>query len=345
MTTGEQIYHFTHGLTTMFFFFSSGMILMMSDKTRLQKFLFGVLAFWTLLELKDLFFYPIFGDREGFASQMIILIDNSAVAAGSLYILEITTPKWCNWWRGALFCLPYLLAIILYALLENPLVVYAHFIYLILSCMGLCIYVFYAVRRYNRYLSDNYSNIENINIRWLTVTSIMLTACLAGWILTCFFSSWIADSIFQLTLILLWGVILYFTLRQKEISIIEPEPLSPQETDDNQLRSLIRRGLEKQLLEERLFLNPQLTLADLAAAVGTNRTYLSNYLNHELQTTFYDYINHFRLELAMERLADPENKATLIETAEECGFNSLSTFRRVFQRAHGCSVSEWRRAH
>lgn len=95
--------------------------------------------------------------------------------------------------------------------------------------------------------------------------------------------------------------------------------------------------------EDRVWLKPHLTLSDLAIQVGTNRTYLSNYLNNTLQTTFYDYVNSYRLEAAIAKLENPDPNATIAEVAESCGFNSLSTFRRVFTRAKGCSFAEYRR--
>jgi YesN/AraC family two-component response regulator len=50
----------------------------------------------------------------------------------------------------------------------------------------------------------------------------------------------------------------------------------------------LEQKLAQLLDEERVWMNPHLTLSDLAMQVGTNRTYLSNYLNNTLQTTFYD---------------------------------------------------------
>lgn len=96
------------------------------------------------------------------------------------------------------------------------------------------------------------------------------------------------------------------------------------------------------MCEERVWLNPHLSLSDLATLAGTNRTYLSNYLNQTLNTTFYDYINHYRLEAALKQLEDANASATVAEIAEACGFNSLSTFRRVFMRAKGCTFAEYR---
>jgi AraC-like DNA-binding protein len=108
------------------------------------------------------------------------------------------------------------------------------------------------------------------------------------------------------------------------------------------LNDALVRKLEHLLSEEQIWKNTQLTLADLAAEIGTNRTYLSNYLNNTLNTTFYEYINSFRLEAALKIMNDPTSTATMVEIAEACGFNSISTFRRVFVRAKGCSLAEYR---
>ena len=55
-----------------------------------------------------------------------------------------------------------------------------------------------------------------------------------------------------------------------------------------------------------------------------------------------DYINNFRLKAALEYLDDPDTSLTMVELAEMCGFNSISTFRRVFVRAMGCSYVDYR---
>ena len=103
-----------------------------------------------------------------------------------------------------------------------------------------------------------------------------------------------------------------------------------------------QRQLTREIEVNEIYLNPKLTLSELAQAVGTNRTYLSNYLNSVLNTTFYDYINAFRLNRAIKMLEDNDSTATTTEIAEACGFNSLSTFRRVFVREKGCSFSQYK---
>ena len=101
--------------------------------------------------------------------------------------------------------------------------------------------------------------------------------------------------------------------------------------------------LEECMSEEQIYLNPKLTLSELALKVGTNRTYLSNYINQELHSTFFDFVNSRRLTFATELLLT--TNYTLEVIAEKSGFNSLSTFRRCFLQTHGCSPSVYKREH
>lgn len=91
------------------------------------------------------------------------------------------------------------------------------------------------------------------------------------------------------------------------------------------------------------FLDPELTLSGLARLVRTNRTYLSNFFNHELGTTFYAYLNDYRVAYAVKLLLT--TNLTLEVVAERAGFRSISTFRRNFELRYGCSASAYRRRH
>ena len=101
------------------------------------------------------------------------------------------------------------------------------------------------------------------------------------------------------------------------------------------------KRFEECIYEEQIYLNPKLTLTDLALKVGTNRTYLSNYINHELKKTFFDFINSLRLDFATQLLLN--TNLTLEVIAEKSGFNSLSTFRRYFMYVHKVSPTVYKR--
>lgn len=97
------------------------------------------------------------------------------------------------------------------------------------------------------------------------------------------------------------------------------------------------KALQQQLLElmaqEKPFLNPELTLSELASQLQTHPNYLSQVLNDELGANFYDYINALRVEEFKRLVALPENqKYTLLALAHQSGFNSKASFNRNFKK-------------
>lgn len=92
---------------------------------------------------------------------------------------------------------------------------------------------------------------------------------------------------------------------------------------------------------EKAYLNPALNLVELADTLGTNRTYISQYLNKEMQCSFYDYVNSLRIRAAAEMLQNSEDKIEFI--AMHTGFNSITTFRRIFMKFYGMTASDYRK--
>ena len=96
------------------------------------------------------------------------------------------------------------------------------------------------------------------------------------------------------------------------------------------------------MLSERLYREPELTLAQLAACLDIHPNYLSQVINEREEVSFYDYVNGLRIEEFKRRAVLPENqKYTLLAVAFECGFNSKSAFNRCFKKATGLSPTEY----
>lgn len=338
----ERLFYFIHGMVTMYFLVAGLHRVNRENASRLEHFSGYVLLYWFFLEAKDLVFYlaPVF--RDNYISNLLILIDMTAVTAGCSFVIELLNPGWFTLRRAFVLVSPFLLSISAYALTEAEWIMHATFIFVVCYSIGFTIYMVYAVRRYNRMLRENFSNIEYVHVRWLKGVAVMLAVCLVVWIISCYYSSWVVDSCYQVLLLLLWVVTLYFADRQHTPQIALASGVSVKPDGDNLIMTLLERNLEQLMREKKVWMEPHLTLPDLAALVGTNRTYLSNYLNNTLHTTFYDYINGFRLEAALALLNDPDSSLTMVELAESCGFNSTSTFRRVFVRAMGCSYVDYR---
>ncbi|MBJ7428273.1 MAG: AraC family transcriptional regulator [Bacteroidia bacterium] len=93
---------------------------------------------------------------------------------------------------------------------------------------------------------------------------------------------------------------------------------------------------------EKLFINPELTLNDLAAALNVLPNHLSQVINSKENKNFYDYINQLRVEEFIRLIALSENqKFTLLSLAYECGFNSKTSFNRNFKKVTDLTPSEY----
>jgi len=78
----------------------------------------------------------------------------------------------------------------------------------------------------------------------------------------------------------------------------------------------------------------------------TNRTYLSQMINQEMNTTFYQLINNFRLNKAVDMMRNPLRRNMALRSISEiCGFKSLSAFCIFFKQVHGKTPKEWMKEH
>lgn len=96
------------------------------------------------------------------------------------------------------------------------------------------------------------------------------------------------------------------------------------------------------MLDERLFENPRLTLADLAEGLNTNTKLISTVVNRGFQMNFNDYVNQFRIDAVKNKILEGEHlKQTLLGVALESGFNSKATFNRAFRKITAQSPKEY----
>lgn len=108
---------------------------------------------------------------------------------------------------------------------------------------------------------------------------------------------------------------------------------------------LVMARLRQALEEEQVYLNPTLTLAELATHTGLAPRLISFTVNNGFGQSFNDLVNSYRVEAVKRRLANPADLArlTLLGIAFECGFNSKTTFNRIFKQFTGVAPSEYGR--
>lgn len=102
--------------------------------------------------------------------------------------------------------------------------------------------------------------------------------------------------------------------------------------------------LNQLVVEEQVYKNAELTLADLAAQMEVKPYLLTRTLNDVLHKSFTDYINEFRVQTIADLVRDPANdRFTLLSLALEAGFNSKSSFNRAVKKHLGIAPSELKR--
>lgn len=106
----------------------------------------------------------------------------------------------------------------------------------------------------------------------------------------------------------------------------------------DRIEALLNPLMEK----DKVFLNPNLKVADLSTATGFGPHKLAAYFNKRCGLTFNDYINNQRVQYCSLKLESGEYKSkTLDALSSESGFQSRSTFIRAFKKCKGLTPSEF----
>ncbi len=227
-------------------------------------------------------------------------------------------------------------------------VIYA---YLLLLGAGLIIYLVWALRQYGHWLRDNYADLEHKELvqTFVVMVSIILTISYYMWGTGSPTYEYIIQIVgFVLTCYLLWRV---ETLN--DLSISQPQTCSIEETtiaEDMEKYGLsqytydnISALLQRYCIAPQLYLQHNLTLSQLAQAIGTNRSYLSYYFSSH-GTTYNAYINNLRINhfisLYNEAVASHHN-FSIQQTAHDSGYRSYTTFSIAFKQRMGKNVTTW----
>lgn len=128
-------------------------------------------------------------------------------------------------------------------------------------------------------------------------------------------------------------------------AILKPDAgvaLKMQVTDRSDVREKGRR-LKEAVATNRLYEDAELTLTGLAVKLSIHPHDLSRIINDGLNKNFSDFINEFRVREVARKMQDPTyDQLTLLGIAYESGFNSKTTFNRVFKEMTGKTPVEFK---
>jgi len=209
------------------------------------------------------------------------------------------------------------------------------------------------LRQYRAEIKNRLSSTELINLSWLrfiltgfliiwSVETVFVVLNMSMCILMCSLKMIIVGLLFIMAnLIVFWG------LKQPAIfwgnnhkPKYEKCALSPAERE-KYLQKLISI-----MQSEQPYLQPNLTLNDLATRVAIPPHHLSQILNSCLHQNFFDFVNAYRIEASKQLLIDSNSrKKTVLEILYQTGFNSKSVFNTAFKKHTGMTPTQFRNLH
>ncbi len=230
----------------------------------------------------------------------------------------------------------------------------------LLLSLGLHIGYFYnAIRLYQQYRTwapTQFSNESSVSFGWFrTFLICFFASSVLGWGMTLvdlwldldFWHDW-WDELFNSGLIYYLCIAGYAQTQLPHLRfepappVVTPQPETEEKLPTEELERW-RQHIERVMKEEQPWLDPELSLPELARQLHTNVSLLSAVINGAFGKNFNDYINSYRVEAVKDMLRDPgSGHLSLVGVGLGCGFNSKSTFNRAFRKATGVSPSEWK---
>ena len=210
-----------------------------------------------------------------------------------------------------------------------------------------------ALQQYGRWLRDNYADLEHKEVWQSFVVLAVILLVFAIYVLSG--GSLIYEFILQAIVIVLICYLLWRVETLSDLSNPQPQSLPADETtteeiEDNSLSPTIRDNIEALLqqhcIDTQLYLQHDLTVSQLAQAIGINRLYLSQYFSRQ-GISYNAYINDLRINhfvsLYREAVA-AQRHFTAQQLAHDSGYQSYSTFSLAFKQRMGQSVTVWMRS-
>ena len=335
-------------------------------------------AFFMVFALNHVWYMPIFFLS---ASEDITMTDLIGGMLDSLtlfpliiiVLLTMLQDRRRPLWPVAMMMVPFFLGSAFNAVTHSYVLLPMIYVYFLLMCIGLIIYMVRALRQYSRWLRDNYADLEHKEVwqSFAVLAVILLMFAIYAFIgqgPVCQYAMQVISAV--LVCHLLWRVETLSELSIQGAQSLPTDTSLPagQESDglavgspEQQWGTVSQESLanssalppgssknigpllQKYCIDTQLYLQHDLTLFQLAKAVGTNRLYLSQYFS-SLGMTYNAYINNLRINhfigLYSEAVA-AQRPVTAQQLAQESGFHSYRTFSDAFKRKTGQSVTAW----
>ena len=219
------------------------------------------------------------------------------------------------------------------------------------------------IRKYKKKVAEKFSDYKRTNLAWLYSTIVFFTVLMSismlnGWLgLTPFAQYYyIAFTIIIFAMLIFVIRVVLGTMRNPDFFGMEEEKPSAEfqlptakyagsGLVDSEKQRILQEILQH-MENKKPWLEPELTVDQLATALNIRPKILSQVINETLHQNFFDFINRYRIEEAKRLLNNPpDKKITVLEVLYQVGFNSKSSFNTLFKKHTGLTPSEFKKMH
>ena len=205
-------------------------------------------------------------------------------------------------------------------------------------------------------MEDNFSNSDRINMNWLRYAILGIVCVFITGTVVVVFREMLgfefpfnADILFYSLIVGFVVYIGYSGIRQQDLfsnTVVNEEELANTESEYKKsgLKSYIATEKHDELLvlmnKTKPYLNPKLTLSELALGLSVSPNHLSQIINQYEKVNFHDFVNKYRVEEFINR-AQSNKQFSILAHALDSGFNSKSTFNSVFKKFKSVTPSQY----
>ena len=213
------------------------------------------------------------------------------------------------------------------------------FVYFLLMWLGLIIYMVREVRRYGRWLRDNYADLEHKEV-WQSFVVLAIILMVYA-----IYSLDVGELIYEYALdVIIIVLVCYLLWRVETLSDLTlSQSNHDRSTSDSLLAKNIGPLLKQHCEDTQLYLQHDISLSQLATLIGINRSYLSKHF--ALQGITYNaYINGLRIQHFINlyhESAATHQPVSAQQLAYQSGFRNYKTFNAAFKKIMEMTAKEW----
>ena len=210
------------------------------------------------------------------------------------------------------------------------------------------------LKKYRIEIKNVYSSIEHINLSWLTFVVLGLTGWKSLsllnyilWLALADYSGWILYIVAEVAFLTFISIMFLKGLKQPVIFSGTNKNQAKRKYEKTLLADAIKEGYKDKLIRhiksQKPYLEPSLSLDELAEKVSIPPHHLSQILNTCFNKNFFDFINSYRIKESEKLLSEQNSyRKTVLEILYETGFNSKSVFNTAFKKNTGMTPTQFR---